>query len=118
MKVATARAWTANEMKVVLLRLLLEMADEWASYPDKTPRERCRGLAFSILATFDGEGGEFPAISLVLRPHEDDKEYHQGRDENWIEDGTVIDNSGNLHNEWGDFVAWAETGRLEERAAL
>ncbi len=102
---STPRPWTAEEMKDRFLRLLLATADEWARYPNKTPQERCRGLAFSMLATFDGSVGDFPVVDLVLRPHEDDQAWHQGRSENWIEDGTVIDARDYLHEEWHRFVA-------------
>lgn len=106
---AEARAWTAEEMKERFLRLLLATADEWARYPSKTPQERCEGLAVSMLATFDGEG-DLPAVDLVLRPHENDKEYHQGLEENWIEDGTVINANDSLHEEWDDFVSRMREG--------
>lgn len=96
------RPWTTEEMKDRFMRLLIAAADEWARYPGKTPKERCRGLAFSILATIDGDSIEMPPIDLVLRPHEEDKDYHQELGENWIEDGTVINADAVLHEEWHD----------------
>lgn len=102
------RPWTSEEMKDEFLRLLIGLADEWARYPDKSPRERCRGLAFSILATIDGDSIAMPAIDLVLRPHEEDKEYHQEQGENWIEPGTVINADAVLHEEWHGFEKRAD----------
>lgn len=101
------RPLTEDEMKERFMRLLLASADQCAREP-KTPQEQCRGLAFSILATFDGSAADFPAIDLVLRPHGDDKEYHRDLGENWIEDGTVINERAYLHEEWNDFVRRVE----------
>ncbi len=97
------RAWTPAEMKEKFMRLLLETADAWARCEGKTPQERCEGVAFSMLAAFDG-AGDFPAVDLVLRPHEDAKAWRQGQGENWIEGGTVINDHDYLHDEWHDFV--------------
>ena len=54
------------------------------------PLEKCNGLAFSILNIFDGTSIELPAMDIVLRPHEDDKEYLRGEGMDWFEDGMVI----------------------------
>lgn len=110
------RAWTPDEMKEKFLRLVLATAEEWAGYPDKTPLGRCEGLAFSLLATFDGESGGFPAVDLALRPHEDDKAFQQGLGENWIEDGTTINATSYLHEEWHDFVRRERPDRESEPA--
>jgi hypothetical protein len=73
-------------------------ADYWASpaVDRATCHERLQGLVHSILCIFDGVSGGMPAFDIVARPHPDDKEYHRQNGENWIEDGTVI-NDAMLH---------------------
>ncbi len=93
------RPLTKNEGKRRLLVELSDIARIWAGYSGKTPLEQCRGVVFSVLALLDGEGGDFPAVDLVLRPAEDDKAWHQKRGENWTEDGTTFA-EGDLHDKW------------------
>lgn len=86
-----SKAKTAEELRDEVLDHVRALAAYWAEHPDqRTVRERCDGLAFSILNIFDGTSGDLPAFDLVARPHPDDKSYHQERGEDWIEDGTVI----------------------------
>lgn len=92
------RAVTADELRDRLLDHIRTMAAYWAKLPDVdratgkpiTIRDRCDGVAFSILAALDGSSGALPGFDLIARPHESDKAYCQANRENWIEPNTVI----------------------------
>jgi hypothetical protein len=68
----------------------------------ETSDRKLEGLAFSILNIFDGTSMGFPACDIVLRPHPEDKAYHIQEEEDWIEDGTVINGDCMLHEMWYD----------------
>ena len=92
------RAYTADEIRDRLLDHIRHTAAYWAELPDVdkatdkplTVKDRCEGVAFSILAALDGTSMALPAFDLVVMPHEDDKTYHIKNGENWYESGTVI----------------------------
>lgn len=58
------------------------------------------GLAFSILNIIDGTGMQMPAIDLILRPHPEDKSYHEAKGEDWFADGMCINDDVLLHELW------------------
>jgi hypothetical protein len=93
------RAITAEEARDALLRHIANIAKYWADLPDRTPLERCNGLAFSILNIFDGTTEVLPAIDLVLCPHDGDEAFNKSEGENWYEPGQVI-NDAMLHEMW------------------
>jgi hypothetical protein len=93
------RAKTAEEVKKELLDYIHNTVEYWAKQPDKTPQEKCDGLAFSILAIFDGVAIGLPALDIALAPHPSDKQYYIDNNENWYEPGMVINNCM-LHEEW------------------
>lgn len=90
MPTESPRAYTPEEVRAKLLGYTREIARYWANLPNKTPQERCDGLAFSILNIFDGIVDELPAMNITLSPHPDDQEYHRGNGENWYEPGQVV----------------------------
>lgn len=92
------RAKTAEEVRSEFLQTIAGLAAYWAGLPDKTPLERCNGLAFSILSQIDGSG-EMPSLDLMLAPHEEDAAYHREIGENWYEAGQLI-NDTMLHEQW------------------
>lgn len=104
------RAYTADEVRDMLLERLVAVARYWADLPETdratgrtfTLRDRCEGVLFSVLVTLDGESIGLPGFDLVPTPHPDDKAYHQSQGENWIELGTVI--SDTLHEHLGRFA--------------
>lgn len=59
--------------------------------------DRCMGVVHSMLCMIDGVGMVMPAMDLVVRPHEDDKAFHIENNEDWFEDGTVINDDVLLH---------------------
>jgi hypothetical protein len=90
------RAKTAEEARADFLAHVRQVARYWESPPDRTVRERLEGLAFSILNIFDGTSG-LPAMDIVLRPHPDDEAFYKSEDENWFEDGQIINDGVMLH---------------------
>lgn len=85
-----SKAKSAEEVRNELLAAIRRTAAGWAAVPDKTPAERCDGLAFSLLTIFDGETLGLPAFDISPAPHEDDKQYHIDLGEDWYEAGMVI----------------------------
>ena len=73
------------------------LARYWANVPNQTTEEQLTGLIHSILTTFDGGSLEFPAFDLVARPCPEDKQYFIDQGEDWIENGTVINDDCQLH---------------------
>ena len=72
----------------------------WGRLEGKTNLEVAEGVAHSILCMIDGCSSAFPAaIDLVAHPHPDDKEYCIRNDEDWVEDGTVLNSNTSLHEE-------------------
>lgn len=94
-----SEATSEEDLRDAFLRVLAGYAHYWATLPDKTPLERCNGLAFSILVMIDGGSMSLPAFDLIARPHPDDIFYHQVEGSDWIEEGTVISDGG-LHEVW------------------
>lgn len=89
------RAKTAEEIRSDFMDTCRSIADYWASeaVPRQNCHERIQGALHSFLVLLDGCSGEMPAFDVVARPHPDDKAYHQAEGENWIEDGTVINDT-------------------------
>ena len=94
-----AHAITAEEARKDFLTYLAGLAKYWATLPDKTPLERCNGLAFSVLTIIDGDTF-MPPMDLVLRPHPDDEQFNRDDGDDWYEDGQVINDCGALHEIW------------------
>lgn len=97
-----ARAKTVAEVRQEFLEHIRGLSEYWATLPDKTPQERCDGLAFSILNIFDGTTIELPAMDIHLAPHPDDKEFNRENGSNWYEPGMII-NDCMLHELWGRY---------------
>lgn len=93
------RAKTPEEIRGDFLDTCRALADYWAggqTHPDGTTytcHERLSGLLHSVLCIFDGVSVGLPAFDIVASPHPDDKEYHRGEGEDWIEPGTVINDT-------------------------
>ena len=73
------------------------IAAYWANEERATVREKCDGVAFSILNIFDGTSGGMPAFDLLVSPHPDDKQYHINEGSNYYEPGMMI-NDCHLHD--------------------
>lgn len=95
-----AKAMSAEEVRKIFLTHVRSSARRWAEHPkERTVRQRCDALAFSILSIFDGTSMDLPAMDLVLRPMPEDKQYCIDNGEDWFEDGQVI-NDCVLHEEF------------------
>jgi hypothetical protein len=96
-----SRQFTQEEIRSQFLSHVRHLVAYWAKLPEKTARERCEGVAFSILSTIDGCSMELPAFVLVPAPHPDDREFSRKRRENWYPDAPRVklcDIAGALHD--------------------
>ena len=87
------RARTPEELRDHFMDTCRALADFWAGVEERTCHERLTGLVHSILCIFDGVNGGLPAFDIVASPHPDDKEYQRSEGEDWIEPGTVINDT-------------------------
>lgn len=85
-------AYSEKEVKDMFLKKIKSITNYWSNYESKSNKERCEGVAFSILALIDGCSVGFPAIDMRLAPHPDDKQYHIDNDEDYFEEGMLINN--------------------------
>jgi hypothetical protein len=83
-------AKTVEQVRAEFMNQIRGAAEYWSLPQELSAKERCDGLAFSILVIIDGGTLPLPGMDLVLRPHSEDKAYCQGRGEDWYEDGMVI----------------------------
>ena len=90
------RAYTEEEVRAKVIAHVSAVAEYWASLPNQTPRERCDGVAFSLLVMLDGGSMDLPAMDVSLAPHPDDKPFHEACGENWFEPGMMF-NDCQLH---------------------
>lgn len=88
---------TAEQVREEVLGHLRHLAFYWASLPDQTPKERCEGMAFSMLTMIDG-CSSLPSFDLVVRPHPDDKQFLIDEGEDYYVDGQVINGDVHLHD--------------------
>jgi hypothetical protein len=92
-------SYTKEEMREMFLAQCKAVAFHWSRAENQTPREMCDGVVFSVLNIIDGMSGVFPAaISLMMEPHPDDKEYCISCDEKWVERGQIINDDLMLHD--------------------
>lgn len=95
-EVETPRAWTADEIRDMLIEKFREIADYWAEtdlkrpeFGNMTPQEdiayRCHGVAFTMLSTLDGCSMDLPGFDLIPTPHPSDKQYCIDEEENWFD---------------------------------
>jgi hypothetical protein len=100
-KMSEPRAKTERECCSDILAHMRELARYWGNLKQEgmTPVERCEGVVFSVLVMFDGGSVSLPAMDIVMRPHESDKDYCKENGENWYEDGMVVNSDKCLHEE-------------------
>lgn len=89
---------TKEELREEFLNGVRGIVQYWLDAPHMDEKGRCEGVAFSILTMLDGGSGAFPcSIDLVARPHPDDKEFNIKEGNDYIEDGTIINEDVLLH---------------------
>ena len=84
-----SRAKTAEEVREEFLIHIREISNYWSSLPNRTDKERCDGVAFSILNIIDG-CSSLPSFDLLVSPHEDDKQYNIDEGEDYYEPKMMI----------------------------
>lgn len=96
-----SRPKTSDEVRDEFMNACRDSVDYWASsgIPSHySIHDRLSGLLHSLLVIVDGSSGSFDcSLDLVCRPHPDDKEYSISEDEDWVEDGTVLNDEHMLH---------------------
>ena len=97
------RPYTKEEVRQKFLTAIHCYVRFWSETKNKTPQERCDGLAFSILDMLDGCNVGFPAVDLVLSPHQDDENDAMENGANWFKQGMVINDDCMLHEIWETF---------------
>lgn len=93
-----SRASTKEEVRDEFIGQLRGLARYWANANAKSDLEKIEGAIFSVLCSIDGVGHPFVSMDLVLRPHPDDKEYFIENEEDFYEDGMVINDDVYLHD--------------------
>lgn len=83
-------AYSEKEVKDMFLKKIKSITNYWSNYEAKSNKERCEGVAFSILSLIDGCSIDFPAIDMRLAPYPDDKQCHIDNDEDYFEQGMLI----------------------------
>jgi len=91
-------AKTEEKVRDEFIGSIKNLVSYWSTVENISDREKCDGVAFSILTLMDG-CSDMCGIDLVLRPCPEDKAYHKDLDEDWYEDGMVINNDM-LHDFW------------------
>ena len=83
------RAYTPEECCEMLLDRIRNIIAYWAGEGPSNvpkeygPRQRCEGVAHSLLSNLDGCGATMPAFLVTPMPHHDDKAYDRERGKNW-----------------------------------
>lgn len=93
----SSRAYTEAEIRKQFLDQLRAYVTYWNGLPDKTPKEKLEGLAFSICVMLDG-GSALPGFRVIPSPHPDDRKFHQDEGSNWYPND--VDIAGSLHDEF------------------
>jgi len=88
-----SRAITASELKLEFINTIRSLCEHWATVDDLATIDRVEGVATGILSLLNGVNASMCGFDIVARPHHSDKEYSIERGENWVEDGTVINNN-------------------------
>jgi hypothetical protein len=102
-----SREYTKDEVREMFLSNLKGIVNYWAKLPDKTPKEKLEGLAFTILAEIDGSSSTIPTFILAPLPNEADKEYYIDKGKNYYPENhnsnVKCDIAGNLHHLWHEY---------------
>ena len=109
-----SRAKTKEEVRNEFINEIKDMGQYWLEIQKENGYDTKRtleGFLFSIYGLFDGvnvgvpafdiviakRNGEKKGFNIVVRPHPDDKQYHQKNDEDYYEDGMCINDDIYLH---------------------
>jgi hypothetical protein len=100
---AQFREKTVDEVRDEFLANVRDYVNFWEYESSrKDSLSKLNGLAFSILALIDGEGGDSPGFILAPAPHPDDKQYNINQGHNYYpenhESDIKCDIGGSLHD--------------------
>ena len=76
---------TKEEARKNFLRHISGIVDHWAGQSDQTDKEKCDGVAFSILVMLDGES-MLPSYTVIPNGNPTDTEYYRGQEENYYKE--------------------------------
>lgn len=100
-EIKMSKAYTKEQVQEMILSHLHEVARYWATQTGGSCEEKINGAMFSVLTMLDG-ATNLPAMDIVLRPHQDDREYCLKCGENYFEDRMVINDDVMLHEMWAE----------------
>lgn len=84
------RELTVEEVRDLFIQQVRCVVDYWAGNEREMPvKERCEGVAFSIMNIIDGTSC-LPAFDLFVSPHESDKEFNKNNGDNWFPENAMI----------------------------
>lgn len=90
-------AYTQEEMLEMFIDAVDGVVEYWAN-TNGSDKNKCEGVAFSIMNIIDGTSGAFPcSIDLRLAPHPDNKEYRISQNESFVEDGMIMNSDCLIH---------------------
>lgn len=90
------RAYTAEEVRNKVLKVVADYVDYWAGQTTASEREKLEGLAFSTMVILDGGAATLPGFTVTPNADPSDKDFYVAQGENWYP--TDVDIAGVLHN--------------------
>lgn len=119
------REYTEEEIRKQFLDHLRGLIDYWADLATPDPndsdkkvislRNAVSGVVFSTLVTLDG-GTDLPGFVVAPCPHEDDKDYHKEKGENWYPENHEIDVKCDISGCLHELLGKTEKEKAEEKA--
>lgn len=105
------RAKTTAEARAEFLQHVANIVEYWLKV-DGTERWRMEGAIHSLLVTLDGDSATMPAFIVAPNPHQNDREYHVKRGENYFPENFLISNENDivgglpsrLHDDWNKYT--------------
>lgn len=91
-----SRALSKEELREQVMQHIRSVVDKAATQAGLTEQERCDVVAIAILGLLDGAYVNLPGFDIVARPHPDDMPYDIANGNDYIQDGTVINDDCQL----------------------
>ena len=115
MKRAMIRELSEEQVRERFLDNVRDIVDYWSSDKivcSRSIHERLSGVAFSILSSIDCCSFNIPGFILAPYPHEDDRQFHISRFENYYPDNNdsniKCDIGGCLHEQFYNNGIWKD----------
>lgn len=82
--------YTVEQVRDIFIRQVECVTYYWANNQrEMTTKERCEGVAFSIMNIIDGTSC-LPAFDLIVSPHPDDKQFNKREGNDWFPEKVII----------------------------